>query len=85
MLVLAVVAALAAVVAGCGGTNPPCATDIAAVDTARKSAADAEARLAELEHQSQQLEAAIAAEETRGAELEKQKAELEAKLAERSK
>lgn len=85
---VAVTAAFAALTmfgAGCGGPNPPCETDIAAVDAARKAASDAEARLAELESRQQALEEQIAAEETRRDELEQRKVELEAKGAEISK
>ncbi len=71
--------------AGCGGTPPPCQTDLAAVDSARKAAAEAEAKLAAAERERQQLEEAIAAETARKAELEARKAELEAKIAEYSK
>ena len=85
LLMTAVVVALVAVVTGCGGSNPPCETDIAAVDAARKTAADAEARLAELQRQTQQLEESIAAEQARQDALASQKAELEAKIAEKAK
>jgi hypothetical protein len=80
----AALATVAAFGAGCS-SNPPCETDLAAVEAARKSAADAEARLAELERQKRELEEQLAAENVRRADLERRKAELEAKIAEMSK
>ena len=85
LVVAAALLALAAVAAGCGGANPPCQTDIAAVDTARKSAMDADAQRADLERQRAQAQQEIAAEEARQSELAQHKAELEAKLAETAK
>ncbi|MFN8177427.1 MAG: hypothetical protein U0167_05845 [bacterium] len=69
---------------GCG-SNPPCETDLAAVDAARKAAADAEARLEDLKKQKQELEQQLAQEKSRSDELARKKAELEAKIAELSK
>ncbi len=78
-----VTAAAAATIAGCS-SNPPCDTDLAAVETARQTAAAAETKLAESERTKQQLEQDIAAEEARKAQLEARKAELEAKIRELS-
>ncbi len=78
-------AGLVAFATGCGGTPPPCQTDLAAVDSARKAAAEAEAKLAAAERERQELEEAIATETARKAELERRKAELEAQIAEMSK
>jgi len=74
-------AVLVAVGAGCG-SNPPCDTDIAAVDAARSAAATAEDKLEDAKSQKTQLENQISAETDRKAELEAKKAELEAKIAE---
>jgi len=83
---IVVVALFVAAILGSGcGSNPPCETDLAAVDAARKSAADAQARLDDLKRQKEQLEAQLAQEKTRNEELAKRKAELEAKIAELSK
>jgi septal ring factor EnvC (AmiA/AmiB activator) len=84
LVAAATLGAIAIFGAGCG-SNPPCETNLAAVDAARKSAADAETRLAQLKQQKQQLEQQIVQEKSRQDELAKQKAELEAKIAELSK
>ena len=77
-------AAAMTIVAGCS-SNPPCETDLAAVEASRQAAVAAEAKLAEAQRTKQQLEEEIAAEEARKAQLESRKAELEAKIAEMSK
>jgi septal ring factor EnvC (AmiA/AmiB activator) len=79
-----VTSAVATILAGCS-SNPPCQTDLAAVEAARQAAVAAEAKLAEAERTKQQLEEEIAAEQARKAELEQRKAELEAQIAEMSK
>ncbi|MEZ5063917.1 MAG: hypothetical protein R3B81_04240 [bacterium] len=66
---------------GCG-SNPPCETDLAAVDAARSAAKAAEMQLEDAKSQKAQLEQQIAAERARSGELEKQKAELEAQIRE---
>jgi hypothetical protein len=76
---------LVAMSAGCGGSAPPCETDLTAVDSARQVAQAAEEKVAAAEREKQQLEAALAAEQARKAELERRQAELEAKLSELSK
>jgi hypothetical protein len=75
---IAIVAAAGGVAtAGCGSTNPPCPTDLAEVEAARKEAQSAEQRVAELNSRKEQLESQIAAEDARRAELERRKAELQ--------
>jgi hypothetical protein len=70
--------------AGCS-SNPPCEADLAAVDSARRAAAEAEAKLAAAQREKQELQEQIAAETARRTELEQRKLELEAKIAELSK
>jgi hypothetical protein len=84
MRALVTTGAVAVVFAGCS-SNPPCLTDLAAVESARLAAVAAETKLADAERTKRQLEADIAAEEARKAELEQRKAELQAKLGEMSK
>lgn len=79
--VLALVACAAMWSAGCS-SNPPCETDLAAVDAARSAAKAADAKMLEAESQKEQLERQLAAEQLRRTELERQKAELEALIAE---
>jgi uncharacterized protein YlxW (UPF0749 family) len=67
--------------AGCG-SNPPCQTDIAAVDAARGAAQTAEAKLEEAKRRQADLQNQIQAEQARQQELKQRKAELEAKIAE---
>jgi uncharacterized protein HemX len=78
---LALAAGVAVWSAGCS-SNPPCETDLAAVDAARSSAKAADAKMQEAKSQKDQLERQLAAEKARKAELEKQKAELEKQIAE---
>jgi septal ring factor EnvC (AmiA/AmiB activator) len=80
VLLLATVALLAAAGAGCG-SNPPCETDISAVDAARTEAQSAESRLEEARRQKAQLEQQLATEQSRKAELERKLAELKAEIA----
>ena len=85
-IALAIAGFAAVVVLGAGcSSNPPCETNIAAVDTARQAAAAAEAKLADAERQKQVLQEQLEAETARKAELAARKAELEAKIAELSK
>ncbi|MGQ0722172.1 MAG: hypothetical protein ACT4PE_11465 [Candidatus Eiseniibacteriota bacterium] len=75
-----VLAALGWAAAGCGSTNPPCPIDLTEVDSARKTAADAERQLETLTARRDQLESEIAAAEAERADLERRKAALEAEI-----
>ncbi|GJM43666.1 MAG: hypothetical protein DHS20C21_05080 [Gemmatimonadota bacterium] len=70
--------------AGCG-SNPPCETDLAAVDAARGAAKTAESKLTAAKTQQADLQTQIDAEKAKQAELAARKAELEAKIAELQK
>ena len=83
-IAVTVAAALAAVMIGCS-SNPPCETNLAAVEEARQAAVAAEAKIAEAERTKRDLEEQLAAEEARRVELERRKAELEAQVQELSK
>ena len=65
--------------AGCG-SNPPCQTDIATVDSARTAAKAAEQKLEQAKQRKADLEQQIEAEKARQQDLEKRKAELETKI-----
>ena len=78
---LGAVALLTAVSVGCS-SNPPCETDLSAVDAARSDAGSAESRLEEATRQKSQLERQLADETARKAELEAKIAELNAQIAE---
>jgi hypothetical protein len=75
------IAVLVAVGAGCS-SNPPCETDLSAVDGARSAAEAADMKLDEAKAQKDRLEQQIADEKARQEELEARKAELEAEIAE---
>jgi sRNA-binding protein len=81
LTLLSVGAALLGAGLGCG-SNPPCDTDISAVDAARSRAQKAQARLEEAKAQKEQLQRELAEAKARREKLEKRKAELEAKIRE---
>lgn len=80
MLLLAAGVFLAAA-AGCG-SNPPCETDLAAVDAARSQAQAAQKKLKDAKAQKTELEKKIAAEEARKESLAQKKDELQKKIKE---
>ncbi|HMB71615.1 MAG TPA: hypothetical protein VKU85_20055 [bacterium] len=66
--------------AGCS-SNPPCETDLAAVDQARAAAKAAEDKLQSAQQQQTDLQQKIQQEEARQASLEERKAELMKQIA----
>jgi hypothetical protein len=70
-----------AAAAGCG-SNPPCETDLAAVDAARSRAQAADQKLEDAKAQLKELEQQVAAEEARKASLAEKKQELKEKIEE---
>jgi hypothetical protein len=78
----ALLAATACLLVGAGcGSNPPCDTDLAAVDAARSTAKAADAKLEEAKRQQSDLQKQLDAEKKRKADLEARKAELEKQIA----
>ena len=66
---------LAVTAIGCG-SNPPCETDLSAVDAARSQAGSAEQALEDAQSQKAQLEQQVADEAARKEELEQRKQDL---------
>ena len=67
--------------AGCG-SNPPCETDLAAVDAARSRAQAADKKLEDAKAQKTELEQQVAAEKARMESLTEKKDELQTKIKE---
>lgn len=80
-LLLLAAGAFVATAAGCG-SNPPCETDLAAVDAARSRAQAAERKLEDAKGQMKELEKQIAAEKARKESLAEKKDELKEKIKE---
>jgi hypothetical protein len=80
-LLLLAAGVFVAAAAGCG-SNPPCETDLAAVDAARSQAQAAEKKLQDAKDQKKELEQKIAAEKARKESLAKQKDDLQKKIKE---
>ena len=67
--------ALAVTAVGCG-SNPPCETDLSAVDAARSQAGAAEQQLENVQSQKTQLEQQVADEAAKKDQLEERKQDL---------
>ncbi|MDP6461102.1 MAG: hypothetical protein QF819_00580 [Gemmatimonadota bacterium] len=78
-LFLALIVGTMPVLIGCG-SNPPCETDISAVDAAASQAANAQSRLDELNAQRTDLEGRVVAEKKKARSLAEQKAMIETEL-----
>ena len=75
MLLMLTAGVLAVTAVGCG-SNPPCETDLSAVDAARSLAGDAETQLDDAQDQKTTLEKQVADEAAKKADLEKRKQDL---------